>query len=281
MKSSVQCDKRVYNTSVLIRLTCFDLGTHTNIKIAFKTTHIIDRALPEKHNTNPYEQSGLYKLTCHSCHQVHIGQTGRKLSTRYSEHIRNKADRKADKEEMEAYRKAEKNELLALMEANQAKTETRHKEMMADWKAWGEERRNTHEKIEPRSEAMQSILEHREVPVDDALRIPVGEPKERRRGPETGRGVPPPDSEGCNVGKSWAPQRIGRHKQKDILSRDSGTTEKRLQEGSSQGNLRMPAEEIGRRPRRDESPRESGTPDKGDRQKDVPPKNCLAQGKRG
>ncbi|XP_033607654.1 uncharacterized protein LOC117282386 [Cryptotermes secundus] len=69
-------------------------------------------------------------------------------------------------------------EMLARMEA---KAEARHKELMADWKAWGEESRTTHEKIEPHPEVMQSILEHREVPVEDAPRIPAGEPKERRR----------------------------------------------------------------------------------------------------
>ncbi|XP_023718367.1 SCAN domain-containing protein 3-like [Cryptotermes secundus] len=58
--------------------------------------------------------------------------------------------------------------LLAMREdrkADEAKAEARHKELMADWKAWGEERRTTHEKIEPHPEAMQSVLEHREVPM--------------------------------------------------------------------------------------------------------------------
>jgi hypothetical protein len=31
----------------------------------------------------------MYKLTCHSCHNVHVGQMGRNLITRYKEHIRN------------------------------------------------------------------------------------------------------------------------------------------------------------------------------------------------
>jgi hypothetical protein len=38
---------------------------------------------------NPYEQSGIYKLTCQSCHKAYIGQTGRNLTTRYKEHIGN------------------------------------------------------------------------------------------------------------------------------------------------------------------------------------------------
>ena len=71
------------------------LFKNTNIKIAFKTNHTIGRTLHERHNTNPYEQSGIYKLTCQSCHQVYIGQTGRKLSTRYRDHIRLNRDESA------------------------------------------------------------------------------------------------------------------------------------------------------------------------------------------
>jgi hypothetical protein len=61
----------------------------TNMKIAYRTTSTIGKLLDEKHKTNPYEQSGIYKLTCQSCHKMYIGQTGRKLTTRYKEHIRN------------------------------------------------------------------------------------------------------------------------------------------------------------------------------------------------
>jgi hypothetical protein len=31
----------------------------------------------------------MYKMTCDSCQKVYIGQTGRNLTTRYKEHIRN------------------------------------------------------------------------------------------------------------------------------------------------------------------------------------------------
>jgi transposase-like protein len=58
-----------------------------NIKIAYRTTSTLDKLLNEKQKTNPYEQSGIYKLTCQSCHKMYIDQTGRKL-TRYKEHIR-------------------------------------------------------------------------------------------------------------------------------------------------------------------------------------------------
>jgi hypothetical protein len=59
------------------------------LKIAFKTTSTIGKLLNEKQETNSYEQSGIYKLTCQSCHKVYIGQTGRNLEMRYKEHIRN------------------------------------------------------------------------------------------------------------------------------------------------------------------------------------------------
>jgi hypothetical protein len=64
------------------------LFTDTHLKIAYKTTSTLDNLLKEKQETNQYEQSGIYKLTCQSCQKVYIGQTGRKLSTRYKEHIR-------------------------------------------------------------------------------------------------------------------------------------------------------------------------------------------------
>ncbi|PNF41748.1 GTP-binding protein Di-Ras2 [Cryptotermes secundus] len=83
-------------------------------------------------------------------------------------------------------------EMLARIDANvksnQIKAEARHKELMADWKAWGEERRTSHKKIVPETdeeptsvETKPEAAEHRGVPVEDALRIPVGEPKKRRR----------------------------------------------------------------------------------------------------
>ena len=65
------------------------LFRNTNIKIAYKTNHTLGKLVHERKNIDPYEQSGIYKLTCQSCQKVYIGQTGRKLSTRYTEHIRN------------------------------------------------------------------------------------------------------------------------------------------------------------------------------------------------
>jgi hypothetical protein len=64
------------------------LFKNTNVKIAYKTLHTVGRITQGKHNINTYEQSGIYKLTCQACFQIYIGQTGRKLCTRYNDHVR-------------------------------------------------------------------------------------------------------------------------------------------------------------------------------------------------
>jgi hypothetical protein len=66
----------------------------TNLKIALKPTSTIGKLLNEKQQTSTYEQSGIYKITCQTCHEVYIGQTGRTLTTRYKELIRNKKHNK-------------------------------------------------------------------------------------------------------------------------------------------------------------------------------------------
>jgi hypothetical protein len=60
----------------------------TNLEVAFKTT-TIGKLLRDTRTMNTYEQSGIYKMICQSCHKVYIGQKGRNLTTRYKEHIRN------------------------------------------------------------------------------------------------------------------------------------------------------------------------------------------------
>jgi hypothetical protein len=68
----------------------------TNLRIAYRTSSTLDKILKETHKMNPYEQSGIYRLICQSCHKVYIGQTGRTLSIRYKEHIRNIRSNKDD-----------------------------------------------------------------------------------------------------------------------------------------------------------------------------------------
>jgi hypothetical protein len=47
----------------------------SNLKVAFKTT-TAGKLLSDTRITNAYEQSGVYKMTCQSCHKVYIWQTG-------------------------------------------------------------------------------------------------------------------------------------------------------------------------------------------------------------
>jgi hypothetical protein len=68
------------------------------LKIAFKTNSTIGKLLNEKQEMNPYEQSGIYKITCQSCHKVYVSQTDRNLITihGHKEHIRNIRFNKGD-----------------------------------------------------------------------------------------------------------------------------------------------------------------------------------------
>jgi hypothetical protein len=109
------------------------------------------------------------------------------------------ANRKTDKEEMEAKRRADKEDFMARMDANMKAWQEKAD---ADTKAWGEEIRsmrfettNTRtetmacqevearqEEKEPSSVDMKpEVGEQREVPVEDAELMPVGEPKKKRR----------------------------------------------------------------------------------------------------
>jgi ribosomal protein L31 len=58
-----------------------------NLKVVFKTITTAGKLLSDSHPTNTYEQSGIYKMTCQSCHNVYIGQPGLNLTTRYNENI--------------------------------------------------------------------------------------------------------------------------------------------------------------------------------------------------
>jgi hypothetical protein len=58
------------------------------LKVGFKTTITVGKLLGDTRTMNTPEQSGIYRMTCQSCHKICIGQTGRTLTTRYKEHIR-------------------------------------------------------------------------------------------------------------------------------------------------------------------------------------------------
>jgi hypothetical protein len=59
-----------------------------NVKTAFQTKNTIGKLLKPTVETNKYENSGIYKFKCLTCHSLYIGQTGRNFRARYKEHIR-------------------------------------------------------------------------------------------------------------------------------------------------------------------------------------------------
>jgi hypothetical protein len=83
-----------YTGNYICKIT--NIFKDTNLKIAFKTTTTLNNLLTNRQKTYTYEQCGIYKLTCQSCHKVYIGQTGRSLKTRYKEHLRSIKNNKDD-----------------------------------------------------------------------------------------------------------------------------------------------------------------------------------------
>jgi hypothetical protein len=69
--------------------TSFTYCTPT-IRITFRNTNPILQKPKQKrvHTTQGLEQSGIYGLTCKTCLKTYVGQTCRKLATRYHEHTR-------------------------------------------------------------------------------------------------------------------------------------------------------------------------------------------------
>jgi hypothetical protein len=56
------------------------------LKIAFRPTNTIYQQLTQKpKNSNP---SGIYQLNCNTCNKAYLGQSGRALSKRQTEHLR-------------------------------------------------------------------------------------------------------------------------------------------------------------------------------------------------
>jgi len=67
-----------------------NLFKNMNMVIAFKTTttlhHPIKPIAPTR--LQEREKSGIYKITCKTCHKAYVGQTSRNLKSRFREHIR-------------------------------------------------------------------------------------------------------------------------------------------------------------------------------------------------
>jgi hypothetical protein len=71
-----------------IRRTTY-LFKNTNIGIAFKSTTMIHLIRPTTQiQTSEHEKSGIYKITCNTCHKSYVGQTSRNLNLRFREHVR-------------------------------------------------------------------------------------------------------------------------------------------------------------------------------------------------
>jgi hypothetical protein len=65
-----------------------NLFKHTNIGVAFRSTNTIQHMKPKTtNNSQEYNKSGIYKLTCNTCKLSYTGQTSRNLKQRYQEHI--------------------------------------------------------------------------------------------------------------------------------------------------------------------------------------------------
>jgi hypothetical protein len=65
------------------------LFKHTNIQITFTTNNNLGKLLAprrQRHNTEIYKRSGVYRLTCQACNKRYIGQTVRSFYTSYKEH---------------------------------------------------------------------------------------------------------------------------------------------------------------------------------------------------
>jgi hypothetical protein len=60
---------------------------HTDLKIAVRTNNTLENLLKQRNPlSDKFSSSGVYKLTCPDCHKTYVGQTGRRLYTRYNEH---------------------------------------------------------------------------------------------------------------------------------------------------------------------------------------------------
>jgi hypothetical protein len=77
-----------YHSPKIRRTT--NLFRNTNVGIAFKATATLKQLLtPTNHaQTSLNEKSGIYKITCKTCHKSYVGQTYQNLNLRYQEHVR-------------------------------------------------------------------------------------------------------------------------------------------------------------------------------------------------
>jgi hypothetical protein len=59
------------------------------VGISFKNANTLQQLIePKADKLLEQNKSGIYELTCNTCHMCYIGQTSRVLKQRYQEHIR-------------------------------------------------------------------------------------------------------------------------------------------------------------------------------------------------
>jgi len=77
-----------YHSPKIRRIT--HLFKNTNVGIAFKATAPLQQFLipTTRIQTSSHEKSGIYKITCKTCHKSYVGQTNRNLNLGFREHVR-------------------------------------------------------------------------------------------------------------------------------------------------------------------------------------------------
>jgi hypothetical protein len=76
-----------YSNPIIRKVT--NIFKNTNLKISFHPCNFAQNILkthPE--TTNTYNNSGIYSIQCNTCKRHYVGQTGRNLATRFTEHTR-------------------------------------------------------------------------------------------------------------------------------------------------------------------------------------------------
>ena len=76
-----------YSNPIIRKVT--KIFKNTDIKISFRPCNITKNIYKTNLETNnTYSNSGIYSLQCNTCKRHYVGQTGRDLAARYSEHTR-------------------------------------------------------------------------------------------------------------------------------------------------------------------------------------------------
>jgi hypothetical protein len=77
--------KFTFYNPLVYRIT--NLFKTTSLNITYKPINTIKRILQPKKEKDPFTEAGIYKIECNTCSKAYIGQSGRKIKTRFKEHI--------------------------------------------------------------------------------------------------------------------------------------------------------------------------------------------------